>query len=59
VRPDYYDVKHQSLVAEGSGWRISALDDVPDRPHDGGFSSSAVEHLRQRKTDVAHALYGL
>jgi len=58
VRPDYYDVKHQSLVAQGSRWQIAAMDDVPDRPRDGGFSSIAVEHLRQRKIDVANALYG-
>jgi polysaccharide pyruvyl transferase WcaK-like protein len=58
VRPDYYDVKHQSLIAQGSGWRLAALDEVPDRPLGGGFSSTRVEQLRQRKIDVAQALYG-
>ncbi|HKN53058.1 MAG TPA: polysaccharide pyruvyl transferase family protein, partial [Amycolatopsis sp.] len=58
VRPDYYDVKHQSLIAQGSGWRLATLDEVPDRPRGGGFSSTVVEELRQRKLGVARDLYG-
>lgn len=59
VRPDYYDVKHQSLIAQGSGWQVSPLDGVPDRPHGGGFAAADVEHLRRQKIEVARSVYDL
>ncbi|HEX3791896.1 MAG TPA: polysaccharide pyruvyl transferase family protein [Pseudonocardiaceae bacterium] len=59
VRPDYYDVKHQSLIDQGSGWRFAALDSVPERPTGGGFSAASRDLLRERKLAVANALYQL
>jgi polysaccharide pyruvyl transferase WcaK-like protein len=58
VRPDYYDVKHQSLIAQGSGWALAALEEVPDRPRGGGFSPARVEEKRRQKLAVARDLYG-
>ncbi|WP_260478925.1 polysaccharide pyruvyl transferase family protein [Kibdelosporangium aridum] len=59
VRPDYYDVKHQSLIDQGSGWRLGTLHEIPQRPPAGGFARQTLERLRHKKMSVAETLYEL
>ncbi len=58
ISPDYYATKHRSLIELGSGWTLAEdLNEVPDRPTGGGFSTGAVQRLRRQKRDVASAIY--
>lgn len=59
VKQGYYDVKHSSLTALGSGW---VLDDgsastSPDMPAAGGELARRLPVLAARKRDEAAALY--
>ncbi len=59
VRPDYYGVKHASLLELGTGWAY-----VDDPSHLGGASPKGPgavtrrAHLARRKTAVARQIYG-
>lgn len=58
TEPDYYDVKHASLIAAGSAWTV--LTDpaaTPDRPAAGGFTADAVAAARAQKSAVARRVY--
>lgn len=58
VSPGYYDTKHGSLAALGSGWTVlEDLDEVPERPAGGGFDPEALARFRQSKLRLAKAVY--
>ncbi len=63
VRSGYYDVKHESLLAQGSGWDRLWLDTLPapaevPQPTEGGSHfGRRVEALGVAKRQVAEALY--
>lgn len=58
-RRDYYPIKHQSLIDDGSCWRIAdSFSDIPSTPvRDGGFTPADVEVLRRRKSTLADQVY--
>lgn len=58
VRPDYYDVKHTSLISRGSGWRLAHTSGYPDRPTGSGFLPSQVAEFTEAKAAIARAVYG-
>ncbi|WP_316528305.1 polysaccharide pyruvyl transferase family protein [Kitasatospora brasiliensis] len=58
VRPDYYDVKHRSLIDAGSSWQLLHGPAIPDRPTGGGFDAERLAHLRAAKLAVAERIYG-
>jgi polysaccharide pyruvyl transferase WcaK-like protein len=59
VRPDYYDVKHESLIELGSGWTMASVQDAtpPARPDSGGFNEAAVATYRDQKQRLADRIY--
>jgi polysaccharide pyruvyl transferase WcaK-like protein len=59
VSPDYYAVKHRSLLDLGSRWTMvdAAGNDVPDRPDGGGFTAAALRSCRDAKLAVAEKIY--
>jgi hypothetical protein len=60
-RPGYYDVKHRSLLALGTGWRmIEAGDDMRDPAHQATRDPAFPERARslaRRKQALADQLY--
>ncbi|TNY36892.1 polysaccharide pyruvyl transferase family protein [Thermomonospora catenispora] len=58
VNPDYYAVKHRSLIRRGSRWTLSDATDVPERPAAGGFDHDVLEAARREKRSLAAAIYG-
>jgi len=60
VRPDYYDVKHASLLGLGSGWQLRDAGDSrppPEEPTSGGFTEDVLTRCREMKRQVADAIY--
>lgn len=58
VRADYYDVKHKSLSALGSGWHIAGVSEpLPDVGPAGSLTTSAPA-LTTAKENLARRLYG-
>ena len=59
ISPDYYAIKHQSLIDLGSGWTLlEDMSQVPARPSGHGFPAGAVDKLRRDKIALARAVYG-
>lgn len=57
-KPDYYGIKHRSLVDAGSRWTvIDGAASVPARPAAGGFSTADRRSNVARKTALANRLY--
>lgn len=59
----YYDVKHDSLAAVGTGWNVSSVDDwISGRDsaatRDETFAAEKVPALARRKAEIGHLLYG-
>lgn len=59
VSPEYYAIKHRSLLDLGSGWTMldAAGTDIPDRPDGGGFTAAALRHCQDAKLAVAERIY--
>lgn len=57
VVPDYYDIKHWSLIDQGSNWALETISAVPERPRGGGFDPVTVAALTERKRSVADRIY--
>ncbi len=58
VKPVYYDVKHESLIEQGSRWAIAQPGDAAGQAHgDGGFGR-ALEPMIAAKQAVAARVYG-
>lgn len=59
VSPDYYAVKHRSLLDLGSNWTMldAAGTDVPERPDGGGFTAPALRDCQDAKLAVAERIY--
>jgi len=59
----YYDVKHESLVAVGTGWNLSSVEEwISGRAIDPGrdelFASERVPALARQKAAIAARIYG-
>lgn len=58
MKEGYYDVKHESLKALGSGWQVrSPSDEGQAAPQAGALHGRAPELLRQKRSEAA-SLYG-
>jgi len=58
VEPDYYTVKHGSLIAAGSGWHlVDDLSSLPARPSGVGYSPARLAELRAGKRQLADQIY--
>ncbi|MFE3323257.1 polysaccharide pyruvyl transferase family protein [Streptomyces sp. NPDC059176] len=57
IRPDYYGIKHQSLIEAGSGWSLLSEPMIPARPQAGGFGPERCAGLREAKLEVARSVY--
>lgn len=57
MNPGYYDVKHGSIAALGSGWAIASDDAAPAMPTATGQLASSLPELVARKTAEALGLY--
>ncbi|MEY9890091.1 polysaccharide pyruvyl transferase WcaK-like protein [Catenulispora sp. MAP5-51] len=59
VQPEYYDAKHSSLIALGSGWpMLTTLSDPVGWPEGEGFDQAKLKALREQKVAVAERVYG-
>jgi Polysaccharide pyruvyl transferase len=58
VIPEYYDIKHGSLISQGSGWRLHTdLSVPPPKPDDGGFPSDVLRQYAGQKRRLAELVY--
>lgn len=54
MKEGYYDVKHESLKALGSGWRVTCpSDESQEAPRGGNLHSKASELLKQKMSEAA------
>ena len=59
VRPDYYQVKHGSLISQGSGWlMVDDIDTAAPVPHGEGYPVSTLAAYQDAKLSVADRIYG-
>lgn len=57
MMPGYYDVKHESVVALGSGWALATDDELPAMPVAAGALATKVSDLVAQKAAEAQSLY--
>ncbi len=57
MNPGYYDVKHESITALGSGWALASDDDAPTMPVSAGPLAAGLPDLVAQKTVEALELY--
>jgi len=57
VIPEYYDVKHRSLISQGSGWQLLSNLSVPSRPTRGGFPQDRLKSYAAEKHRIADLIY--
>ncbi|WP_168796514.1 polysaccharide pyruvyl transferase family protein [Arthrobacter echini] len=57
MNPGYYDVKHESIIALGSGWALASDDDAPTMPVSAGPLNAGLADLVAGKRAEAFELY--
>ncbi|WP_445153609.1 polysaccharide pyruvyl transferase family protein [Arthrobacter sp. Hor0625] len=57
VKQGYYDVKHESIAALGSGWSLALGSDDPSMPERAGTLASKLPELLEQKRREAESLY--
>lgn len=57
VKQGYYDVKHESIAALGSGWALALGADNPTMPERAGTLASKLPELLEQKRFEAESLY--
>lgn len=57
VKQGYYDVKHESVAALGSGWALALGGDSPAMPEQTGTLSTKLPDLLEQKRLEAESLY--
>ena len=57
VKKGYYDVKHESVAALGSGWTLALGDESPAMPEQPGALAANLPALLEQKRTEAQTLY--
>lgn len=57
VEPDYYPIKHDGLVAYGTGWRVTAPEAELEKPSGGHEFRMAAARMQRQKLAEAERIY--